>query len=480
MKSTDSINWNTVDDTLFQNYGNAVCARKVAEIKENTTLLTDDFTLAVALNTITNKYYLLYSYDQNTWLTNPSVGKTSSFYGNGGFNSIAYNGKVWVGICNHSYYSSDGINWLKTPPNLFNTNQGTVIEASEDMFVAGTVLGNIFFSYDGIGWSNSTWVPDPIGNTFNFIDCIKYNGLIWILAGHGTGPGNGATLLYSTDGKNWQEVNLNFKTIYSKINFIEWNGTRWLVGGSDSITGILYSSFDGIIWSIYGSYPFPQGANPNPIPVNKLIWNGSNFLAICENPQKAALGDVNGVWDTPVDLINKPVSVTWANKRWLIFGQDTVLAKASIDSSLDGKIWECKQIFNQFDTLSCSKSRPLTNTPKLKIPRNELIYPSTQGATTINIDCSLSNNVYFTVGTGTTAVIQTFSNLPPSYVLYKLTVILIQGTGGDNTISWDASVNWGTAGAPILTQVAGKRDIYELYTYNGGTEWLGSVKGQGY
>jgi hypothetical protein len=140
-------------------------------------------------------------------------------------------------------------------------------------------------------------------------------------------------------------------------------------------------------------------------------------------------------------------------------------------------------MFNQlgtFGTFGPCKSRYLTKATYAKIPRNELIYPSAQGATTIVIDCSLSNNLYFTVGTGTSTVVQTFSNLPPKYILFKLTLILIQGTGGDNIITWDTSVKWGSAGAPTLTQVAGKRDIYELYTYNGGVEWLGSVKGQGY
>ena len=68
-----------------------------------------------------------------------------------------------------------------------------------------------------------------------------------------------------------------------------------------------------------------------------------------------------------------------------------------------------------------------------KIPRNELINPSTLAPTTFNIDCSLSNNVYFVVGGGSTNVTQTFSGVPRSYVLYKLIVILEQGVGGDKS-----------------------------------------------
>ena len=151
-------------------------------------------------------------------------------------------------------------------------------------------------------------------------------------------------------------------------------------------------------------------------------------------------------------------------------------------SSIDGITWENHTFSNQFQLLHASKSRSSTKVVQPKIPRNELIYPSSQGSgtATIIIDCSLSNNVYFTVGQGGATVVQTFINLPPPYILYKLTVILIQGADGDNNITWASSVNWGSATTPTLTQVAGKRDIYELYTYNGGTEWLGSVKGQGY
>jgi hypothetical protein len=56
--------------------------------------------------------------------------------------------------------------------------------------------------------------------------------------------------------------------------------------------------------------------------------------------------------------------------------------------------------------------------------------------------------------------------------------MIIQAGTGSNLITWPNIVDWGTAGAPILSTGIGQMDIIELLIYNGGS--YGSIRGQGY
>jgi len=60
--------------------------------------------------------------------------------------------------------------------------------------------------------------------------------------------------------------------------------------------------------------------------------------------------------------------------------------------------------------------------------------------------------------------------------LTPVTLYLIQDATGSRTMTWPASVKWGTSGAPTLSTAAGKIDIVTLFTLDNGTTWIGSYR----
>lgn len=57
---------------------------------------------------------------------------------------------------------------------------------------------------------------------------------------------------------------------------------------------------------------------------------------------------------------------------------------------------------------------------------------------------------------------------------------LTQDATGSRTVTWPGSVNWGLAGAPVLTTTASKADFLSFMSDDAGTTWLGFIAGQGF
>jgi hypothetical protein len=69
----------------------------------------------------------------------------------------------------------------------------------------------------------------------------------------------------------------------------------------------------------------------------------------------------------------------------------------------------------------------------------------------------------------------------PSTGAYRSMLLYVfQDATGSRTITWPASVKWGTAGVPTLTTTASKMDKILLDTVDGGTNWYGSAGPGGY
>lgn len=64
---------------------------------------------------------------------------------------------------------------------------------------------------------------------------------------------------------------------------------------------------------------------------------------------------------------------------------------------------------------------------------------------------------------------------PASGAYRSLMIYVFQDGVGSRTITWPASVKWGTAGAPALSTGTGKMDKILLDTVDGGTTWYGSA-----
>ena len=69
---------------------------------------------------------------------------------------------------------------------------------------------------------------------------------------------------------------------------------------------------------------------------------------------------------------------------------------------------------------------------------------------------------------------------PTSGSYRSLMLFIFQDATGSRTVTWPASVHWGTAGVPILSTAAGKMDRILLDTVDGGVTWYGASGPGGY
>jgi hypothetical protein len=100
----------------------------------------------------------------------------------------------------------------------------------------------------------------------------------------------------------------------------------------------------------------------------------------------------------------------------------------------------------------------------------EVVTLVTPPATIITLNLALSNVFTVTITTNSSLV---FSNPPVSGVAMSITLIITQGTGGNFTLSYPASVLFTDAVLPVLATSAGKRDVLTFLTVDGGTTYLG-------
>jgi hypothetical protein len=235
-----------------------------------------------------------YSYDAITWYASSSGNSiltsiNSIAYGNGKFVAIG-GGPTYVAMS-----STDGINWTGAMLNSTwnGWGMGVVYRNSTWVICGGAGFGSsnkmIAYSSDAITWSfaNTTtlssetrmvdfgaskWVAvglnaqtptvqvvytntsdmsgswtnsiKPYSNRANF---VKWGGDKFIVNGY---PEN--TISLSSNGVNWSNVSsVNFVSLNGPIN---WNNNLWLMGQNSSGKNLLYSTDNGINWSI-GSVP---------------------------------------------------------------------------------------------------------------------------------------------------------------------------------------------------------------------------------
>lgn len=69
---------------------------------------------------------------------------------------------------------------------------------------------------------------------------------------------------------------------------------------------------------------------------------------------------------------------------------------------------------------------------------------------------------------------------PASNSFRSLLLLIVQDATGSRTMTWPASVRWGTPGAPTLSTTGNATDIVNLFTVNGGTTWYASAGVKGY
>ena len=97
----------------------------------------------------------MYSDDGKTWIQSNITGVN--------FNSIYYNGEIWViGSTEHGlYYSTDGKTW--TQSNVTNNSFMTIYYAN-DIWIAGSQYAPLYYSLDGKYWIQCSGVGEDYFN----------------------------------------------------------------------------------------------------------------------------------------------------------------------------------------------------------------------------------------------------------------------------------------------------------------------------
>jgi len=193
-----------------------------------------------------------------TWTASTSASGVFS----GSCNAAVWNGKIWValgsvvisGTGNTIATSPDGINWTGRGAYIFSTAGNAVAWAKElGLWVATGQGTNVAaYSYDGVYWFAGS-------NTSSLLsgNDVKWNGATWVLAG----STNNVGILYSSDGKNWTQVQVQNLVISKNVaispnnyaqswNLVSVTTDNWLVIREDS-TGMYQAAIDvsGIIYN---------------------------------------------------------------------------------------------------------------------------------------------------------------------------------------------------------------------------------------
>lgn len=95
------------------------------------------------------------------------------------------------------------------------------------------------------------------------------------------------------------------------------------------------------------------------------------------------------------------------------------------------------------------------------------------GSLTLN----LNNGNIFLVSLNANISSITISN-PPDSLLVGNFVLIFTGDGTSRSVIWPASIKWNLGSTPTLTSTNGKKDVFNFITYDGGTNWYGSIGGQ--
>lgn len=169
----------------------------------------------------------------------------SMVFANGKFVAVGDNNgspiNTWV-----IFTSSDGKTWIRQDGSLTGAITGlTDVAYANSEFLAVGEARVILASPDGV-----TWARRPASSATPYFKSVSYGAGIRLV---GT---SGAEYLYSLDGINWtsRQAPTNFSG-----DVIEFLNGRFIAAGS---TGWVYSSVDGIAWTLLHGWPFVGTASP--------------------------------------------------------------------------------------------------------------------------------------------------------------------------------------------------------------------------
>jgi len=218
-------------------------------------------------------------------------------------------------------YKWNGSSWLKLGSDIDGEaaydNSGYSVSLSSD----GTIVAS-GAPYNSGNGSSSGQVRIYQTNSWNN---IAWNGSLWVVVG--TELSN--TILSSTDGIIWTGRG---KTIFDISGYgIAWNGTLWVATGNGT-SNTIASSPDGIIWSGRGKTVFDEFGYG-------IGWNGSLWVAVGKGTEHTIATSTNGTdWTGRGTTIfdSAGYGVAWNGSLWVVGGAGVTNTLAY---SYDGINW---------------------------------------------------------------------------------------------------------------------------------------------
>jgi len=252
------------------------------------------------------------------------------------FNSIAWNGSMWivVGWNGVVFSSTDGVNWQEQASNtneslhsVFWNGQQWLSVGYEYNYEISENSPIILSSLDGINWQKKILSGKGVLND------VHWSNHQWIAVGsvsYGT-----PLILSSTDGINWQEQLTDVDISNATLNDVNWNGSYWVAVGN---SGTIFSSIDGKTWQQYFYENNYEG-------LESVSWNGLKWIiAGSHNSMITSTDSIN--WQRQVSTIQNWVSsIIWTGQQWLAVG-----TSGYIGVSIDGLNWQAQSIGERSDS----------------------------------------------------------------------------------------------------------------------------------
>jgi len=276
--------------------------------------------------------------------------------------AVAYNGQIWVVA---------GVNSaLQSPPPTLQWSYDGVTWSSAD---GGG------FSWDG----SSTWFGGR---------SVAWNGSLWVAVGKGSAAGN--SILYSLDGRTWQNAASGG---FTEAGYgVTWTGSSWVATGDNgSAQRSFVVSTDGSNWTQVQGYGFDGLSNQSGRAVasdgRRVVavgtYTSASSNASIQYSDNGGLTWLNAQGTLFTTTGDEGVSIAWNGSYWLAGGV------SGVRKSLDGVTWTTPagSPGQRIQSLAFSSNA----TPLAVIGASNYVSSYTSTVTTLNVACGL---VQFTSG----------------------------------------------------------------------------------
>lgn len=204
------------------------------------------------------------------------------FFGGG----IVFKNKIWLMGWDQKVWSSvDGATWkLETGSAAYASRYFTTTVVFHDAIwmidYAGEVTGSIWYSLDGINWVDAGMGVEFPTRTLH--STVVANGNMYVIGGRTDPPGDYASDVWSSsNGINWGRLTSTAgfgpRLYHSSVAF---DGKIWVINGlrqsgpfvAGLLDGEIWSSLDGVSWTLERSLPFPGRFHHSSIVYDNKIW----------------------------------------------------------------------------------------------------------------------------------------------------------------------------------------------------------------